>query len=101
MQSLPPGAELNVSHCSIAAARELGGDLMHLLHMTHALASAGRIVDITGLDQQIGLLCAKALDLMPEDGRELRPMLMLLLADLDALSKTLTQQRDMSATQTI
>ena len=101
MQRLPPGSEFNVSHFSIDAARDLGGDLIHLLHMTHALASAGRIVDITGLDQQIGLLCAKALDLIPEDGRVLRTMLVGLLADLDALSETLAQQKRLSATQPI
>ena len=99
MQSGP--GPFNVSRSSIDAARVFGGSLIHLLHMTRALAASGREVDITGLDQQVGLLCAKALDLMPEDGRAMRPMLVDLLADLDALSVILTEQKDASAPQPI
>jgi hypothetical protein len=97
MQALPPLADFDVAHSGIDAARGLGGDLIRLLQMTRALASVGRSVDLTGLDRQVGLLCAKALDLMPEDGRTLRPMLIGLLADLDALSATLAVRKDVPA----
>ena len=66
--------------------RGLGDGLSHLFRMTRALVAGGRRVDIAGVERQVGLFCAKTLDLPPEDGRTLRPMLVSLLADLDALS---------------
>lgn len=72
--------------------RGLGASLGHILSMARGLVAAGRYVDISGLDRQVGLLCAKTLDLPPEDGRTLRPMLMALLAELDDLSDTLIEQ---------
>ena len=70
----------------------LGEHLSQMLRMAHALVTRGRNVDLTGLERQIGLLCAKTLDLPPEDGRELRPVLINLLADLDALSCIFSQR---------
>ena len=81
-------------HSNLDAMRGLGVNLSHLLRMTRALVAGGRSVDICGLDRQIGLLCAKTLDLPPADGRVLRPMLRDLLTDLDALSVVLEQQAD-------
>jgi hypothetical protein len=100
MQSFPSRPHSIAAYSGIKAARSLGENLIHLLHMTRALASVGRSVDLTGLDQQIGLLCAKALDLAPEEGRALRPMLVGLLADLDGLSTTLARREDASAPST-
>ena len=71
---------------------DLGENLSQMLRMAHALVARGRNVDLTGLERQIGLLCAKTLDLPPEDGRELRPVLIHLLADLDALSSIFNQR---------
>ncbi|MEJ0016540.1 MAG: hypothetical protein WDN25_08235 [Acetobacteraceae bacterium] len=54
-----------------------------------ALASCGRDVDLTGLDQQVGLLCAKSLDLPPDEGRGMRPRLIALVGSIDGLSRAL------------
>ena len=70
----------------------LGANLGHMLRMTRALVAGGRNVDLMGLERQVGLLCAKTLDLPPEEGRAVRPVLIHLLADLDTLSNTLQQQ---------
>lgn len=59
------------------------------LRVARGLLENGRRVDLEGLDRVIGVLCARALDLPPEEGRAIRPRLALLLADLDALSLAL------------
>lgn len=60
-----------------------------LLRLAEGLAAAGRPVDLAGLDDRIGLLCAQALDLAPADGARLRGDLAALLRDLDALGVAL------------
>ena len=59
------------------------------LRVARGLLENGRRVDLEGLDRVIGVLCARALDLPPQEGRSIRPRLALLLADLDALSLAL------------
>ncbi len=59
------------------------------LRVARGLLEGGRRVDLEGLDRVIGVLCARALDLPPDEGRAVRPRLALLLADLDALSLAL------------
>lgn len=71
------------------AVRALADDLMQMVGVARALAAGGRDVDLTGLDRQIGLLCAKSLDLPPDDGRRLRPRLIALSGAMEALSRTL------------
>lgn len=56
------------------------------LRLARSLLGTGRNVDIEGLDRMIGVLCARALDLPPEQGRAVRPNLALLLIELDTLS---------------
>jgi len=57
--------------------------------LARAFAEAGRPIDLAGLDGQVGLVCARALDLPPEEGREMRAELRALLAEIDALADTL------------
>lgn len=49
------------------------------------LALGGRAIDLTGLDGQVGLVCAKALDLPPEEGAQAREELQALLTAIDRL----------------
>lgn len=60
-------------------------DLRKTVTLSTALTKSGRRVDLAGLEQAVGVLCAKALDLMPHEGRTLRPALLELLQALDAL----------------
>ena len=79
---------------SAAGMLGLGDQISHVLHVARALAASGRQVDISGLEREVGRLCAQTLDLEPEQGRALRPMLAGLLAELDILSGTLDRQRE-------
>ena len=62
------------------------------VRIARELVDAGRRVDLTGLDGQMGFVCARALDLVPEQGREVRPSLIGLLAVVDALSVALASR---------
>ena len=75
----------------LQAAEALTSELATTLRLARAMASSGRPVELSGLDEQVGLLCAKALDLPPEQGTALRPALISLLADLDALHGVLAR----------
>ena len=74
------------------AVQAMAEELRQTIDVSRALTSSGRAVDLTGLDEQIGLLCAKALDLPPEEGRRLRPNLIVLSGALEALSRLLAVQ---------
>ncbi len=69
--------------------RALADAIASTLRLARALAGAGRKVDLAGLDAPIGLLCAKSLDLSPEEGRQMRIMLVGILEEVDALSELL------------
>ena len=63
------------------------------LSVARGLVEAGRYVDLAGLEDQVGLLCAKALDLPPAEGRAIRADLIALLARVEALSGALLHAR--------
>lgn len=65
-----------------AAAAAITGTL----RMAHLLARSRRRIDLAGLDQEIGRLCAASFDLPPAEGRAMRPLLATVLAELDRLS---------------
>ncbi len=56
-----------------------------VLRMAASLVAAGRIVDLAGLQDSVGRVCAECLDLPPEQGRALRPMLIGLMQDIERL----------------
>ncbi len=60
--------------------------LLATLRLARVLAQSHRRIDLAGLDQEIGRLCAAALDLPPAEGHVMRPKLAEVLAELDALS---------------
>ena len=67
----------------------LASRLSRTIGVARALAQNGRTVDLTGLDDGIGLLCAQTLDLGLQDGRELLPLLHDVLAQVNALTADL------------
>ena len=69
----------------------LAQGLTGTLALARALAESGRRIDLTGLDSQVGLLCARALDLDPAEGRAVRVALIGLRAELDALAASLSR----------
>ena len=74
---------------ALGAVVALGEAIGRTIGIARLLIERGRIVDLTGLDQGVGLLCAKALDLPPESGRKMRPRLTALLSDFDNMTLTL------------
>ena len=69
-----------------AAVQEMITSVAAILQIARLLLNAGRQVDIQGLDRVVGILCARALDLPPDQGRLVRPSLAILLIELDTLS---------------
>jgi hypothetical protein len=65
-------------------------DMSNTLSVVHRLIEDGRAVDLAGLDGQIGLLCAKALDLPSAQWPIFRPGLIRLLAQVDAVCLALS-----------
>jgi len=75
-----PGAE-------VRAAVAMAASVARTLRMAMALATAGRTIDLGGLDNWVGRLVARSLDLDPPEGRTLRPVLWALLGDLERLER--------------
>lgn len=63
--------------------------LRGMLRVAEVLAREGREIDLSGLEERVGRLCAGVLDLPPESGRGLRAELALLLGDVDTLAALL------------
>lgn len=69
------------------AVRAYAEQLTRLVDTARALVDSNREVDLTGLECEIGLLCAKSLDLPPEEGRRIRPRLIALFGSVVGLSR--------------
>jgi hypothetical protein len=69
--------------------RALAEDLTKRISCARAAAEGGSRISLTGLDQQVGVLCAKSLDLSPDEGRRVRPRLIALSGLIEALSRAL------------
>jgi hypothetical protein len=64
-----------------------------MLGVARALAESVCAIDLTGFEQDVGLLCAKSLDLPPDAGREMRPHLIALSGAVEQLSRVLATRR--------
>ena len=89
-RSIPlPGFWPAPAHNAGAEVEALAQQVRQIMALARGLASAGRPVELLGLDRTVGVLCAKMLDLPTEQGRGTRLALADLLSELDALSATL------------
>ena len=82
---------MNETHHPIRTITASRDSVIALLRTARALAAAGRVIDLTGLDNMIGLLCAQILDLSDEEGRSFRPSLCAIGAELDHLNQILIE----------
>ncbi len=73
----------------LVAISSMAEGMLHSLRLARALAGQGRPVELDGMQDSVGLLCAKALDLKPDEGRILRVALVALRDEVDQLSATL------------
>jgi len=76
-------------HASVDAVHALAEELAKVVGVACELVIAGRAIDLTGLTDQVGLLCAKSLDLPTDAGRGVRPRLIALSGSMEALSRAL------------
>ena len=67
----------------------LASRLSRTIGIARALAQNGRTVDLTGLDDGVGMLCAQALDLPTPEGRALLPLLADVLQQVNTLTAAL------------
>jgi hypothetical protein len=73
----------------LAQTRALAHAIAGTLRVARGFVAAGRRVDLVGIEEPVGLLCARSLDLPPEQGRQMRVVLIDLRRELNALSETL------------
>lgn len=70
---------------------EIADAITRVAQLARTLVETERCVDLAGLETMVGLLCARALDLYPAQGRQVRPRLATLMLELDALSAALAR----------
>lgn len=66
--------------------------LIQTLRLARAMVDAQRPVALDGLIDQAGFVCAKVMDLPPEQGRQVRGRMVVLLAEVDAVSAAIRRQ---------
>ena len=76
----------------LAALRAQLDGLLATLRLAQVLTVSGERIDLTGLDDQIGRLCAGTLDLPQATGRTLRADIVLLGLKISELSGALRTQ---------
>ncbi len=72
-----------------AAVEQLGDGLVAMVRTARALAAAQRPIDLAGIDNMVGVYCARALDLPLVEGRKLRDRLKCLETEIDLLERDL------------
>jgi hypothetical protein len=77
------------AHEPIAAPRTLADQLIQTIGYARAAVRLGRAIDLAGFDHQVSLLCTRSLELPSEERRQIRPSLIALSGELDALSQAL------------
>lgn len=85
MPSITTPAAPPQSGAVLRAIEEVRG----FLRIARILIEDGRAIDLSGLEGEIGRLCAQVLDLEPEQGRDLAPMLSALLTEVETIAARL------------
>jgi hypothetical protein len=81
----PPTVEDNPALPLLTMAERLA----RTVAVARALILAGRTVDLAGIQDGIGLLCAKTLDLPPQQARRMLPALLEMCGQIDSLTSAL------------
>jgi len=86
---LPPFDAAQNERDRCVAVEDMIDSIAAMMRVARALLQTKRQVDLGGLEQDVGRLCAHALDLPLEQGRKMQPRLAALLDQLDKLSTAL------------
>ena len=90
MDALPsPGFPSHGFSSPTAKLDAMAEGVLALLRTARGLAGGGRRVDLAGLDDMVGVLCAQTLDLPLADGRRFGAKLQRIDAELDLLKLAL------------
>ena len=89
LHAIFPGPDGAADRRAADSARCLGVQLIASLSTARVLLSAGRDVDLSGMQDSVGELCARVLDLAPAAGLELRALLIALRDEADRTSAVL------------
>lgn len=54
----------------------------------------GEMVDLTGLDRDVSVICQKAISLPPDDARDIQPMMAEMIGNLERLGMALKNYKD-------
>ena len=73
--------------------RALSQGIARVLELAVILAESGRRIDLVGIDRKVGLMCAQALDLPPDLGRDLLPALRAQIVTIDRLTELIRTAR--------
>ncbi len=73
--------------------RDLAMRLIRTMSVARGLVRGGRTLDLAGIEDGVGLLCAQALDLPEGQGRALSGLLHEVLAEVDGLAAALHEAR--------
>jgi hypothetical protein len=76
----------------MAALQTLADRLTRTVSIARALVESGRAVDLAGLEDGVGLLCAKTLDMPIPESREMLPAMLELRAQIDSLAARMADQ---------
>jgi hypothetical protein len=90
VEPFPPMPSYDAQSQVLALAEQTG----RVLAVANAMVSSGRQVDLGGLQNSAGLLCAKSLDLAPGEAGLVRHELIRLVASLDELATCLRQRHE-------
>jgi hypothetical protein len=86
----PMGFPASDAMAALTATLAMADSIGASLATTRGLLLAGRRVDLSGLNDLCGRLCARSLDLPPEQGRMLSPRLRMLRDGLDVTTRMLS-----------
>jgi hypothetical protein len=73
--------------------RDLAMRLIRTMSVARGLVRGGRTLDLAGIEDGVGLLCAQALDLPADQGRPLVGPLRDVLAEVEGLAAALREAR--------
>ena len=89
LHAIFPTLDRSADQRAADAVRHLGAQLLATLSTARILIESGREVDLSGAQDSVGQLCARALDLSPGTGLELRDLLRAVRAEVDRTTAAL------------
>jgi hypothetical protein len=75
-----------------ARLRDLAERLVRTMSVARGLVRGGRTLDLAGIEDGVGMLCAQALDLPAEQGRPLVGLLRDVLAEVEGLTAAVREE---------